>query len=135
MGLGAVVLKETNEKIDQCGLTMQQWRENEILEIGYLFQKAHWHKGYATEAKTACKEYAFVLFDTEYVYLIIRNTNIASQNVAVRNGMRIVDNDFKNFRNVDMEVFCIPQSEQIHIMRKKEKDKFRVDDEPEKELI
>ena len=36
-GLWAVVLKETNEMIGQCGLTMQGWREKEILEIGYLF--------------------------------------------------------------------------------------------------
>ena len=49
-GLWAVVLKETNEMIGQCGLTIQSWREKEILEIGYLFQKAYWHKGYATEA-------------------------------------------------------------------------------------
>lgn len=48
-GLWAVVLKETNEMIGQCGLTMQDRRENEILEIGYLFQKAYWHKDYATE--------------------------------------------------------------------------------------
>jgi len=44
-GLWAVVLKETNEMIGQCGLTMQGWREKEILEIGFLFQKAYWHKG------------------------------------------------------------------------------------------
>lgn len=55
-GLWAVVLKETNEMIGQCGLTMQSWKEREILEIGYLFQKAYWHKGYATEAAIACKE-------------------------------------------------------------------------------
>ncbi|BCN30848.1 GNAT family N-acetyltransferase [Anaeromicropila herbilytica] len=48
-GLWAVVLKETNEMIGQCGLIMQNWREKEILEIGYLFQKAYWHKGYATD--------------------------------------------------------------------------------------
>lgn len=40
-GLWAVVLKETNEMIGQCGLTFQSWRERELLEIGYLFQKAY----------------------------------------------------------------------------------------------
>lgn len=39
-GLWAVVLKETGEMIGQCGLTWQKWRDQEILEIGYLFQKA-----------------------------------------------------------------------------------------------
>jgi len=104
-GLWAVVLKETNEMIGQCGLTMQSWRERELLEIGYLFQKAHWHKGYATEAAIACKEYAFSVLNASSVYSIIRDTHIASQNIAVRNGMKIVDKITKNFRYVDMDFF------------------------------
>ncbi|WP_249899364.1 GNAT family N-acetyltransferase [Paenibacillus sp. PK3_47] len=104
-GLWAVVLKETNEMIGQCGLTMQGWREKEILEIGFLFQKAYWHKGYATEAAIACKEYAFSVLNANRVYSIIRDTNIASQKVAVRNGMNIIDEDTKNFRNIDMKFF------------------------------
>jgi RimJ/RimL family protein N-acetyltransferase len=104
-GLWAVELKETNEMIGQCGLTMQGWREKEILEIGYLFQKAYWHKGYATEAAIACKEYAFSLLNASSVYSIIRDTNIASQKVAVSNGMNIIDKDTKKFRNIDMEFF------------------------------
>jgi len=102
-GLWAVVLKETNEMIGQCGLTMQGWREKEILEIGFLFQKAYWHKGYATEAAIACKEYAFSVLNANRVYSIIRDTNVAAQKVAVRNGMNIIDKDTKNFRNIDME--------------------------------
>ena len=57
-GLWAVVLKETDEMIGQCGLTMQPWKDNEVLEIGYLFQRAYWHKGYALESAKACKQYA-----------------------------------------------------------------------------
>lgn len=104
-GLWAVVLKETNEMIGQCGLTMQSWREKELLEIGYLFQKAYWHKGYATEAAMACKEYAFSVLNAGSVYSMIRDTHIASQNVAVRNGMKIVDTFTKNFRYEDMDFF------------------------------
>lgn len=104
-GLWAIVLRETNEMIGQCGLTMQGWRDKEILEIGYLFQKAYWHKGYATEAVIACKEYAFSVLNASSVYSIVRDTHIASQNVAVRNGMNIIDKDTKNFRNVEMEFF------------------------------
>ena len=104
-GLWAVELKETNEMIGQCGLTMQGWREKEILEIGYLFQKAYWHKGYATEAAIACKEYAFSVLNASSVYSIVRDTNIAAQNVAVRNGMNIIDKDTKTFRYIDMDFF------------------------------
>lgn len=101
-GLWAVVLKETGEMIGQCGLTMQPWKERQILEIGYLFQKAYWHQGYATEAARACKEYAFTKLDADEVFSVIRDTNIASQNVALRNGMAIVDTWVKHFRGVDM---------------------------------
>ncbi len=88
-GLWAVVLKETEEMIGQCGLTMQKWRGEEVLEVGYLFQKEHWHKGYAAEAVAACRDYAFTVLHADRVYSIIRNTHIASQKVAARNGMKI----------------------------------------------
>ena len=88
--------------IGQCGLTMQKWKENELLEIGYLFEREYWHKGYATEAAVACKKYAFEILNVEEVCSIIRDTNIASQNVALRNGMKITDTWIKNYRNVDM---------------------------------
>ena len=54
-GLWAVILKDTGELIGQCGLTTQPWEDREVLEVGYLFQKAYWHQGYATEAAQACK--------------------------------------------------------------------------------
>lgn len=101
-GLWAVILKETNEMIGQCGLTMQPWKEKEVLEIGYLFERAYWHKGYATEAARACKKYAFEVLNATEVCSIIRDTNIASQNVAVRNGMTIKDRCIKHYKGVDM---------------------------------
>ena len=104
-GLWAVVLKETNEMIGQCGLTLQGWRDKEMLEIGYLFQKAYWHRGYAAEEAIACREYAFTVLDADSVCSMIRDTHIASQNVAVRNGMKIIDKAAKNFRNTEMNFF------------------------------
>ena len=101
-GLWAVILKESNEIIGQCGLTMQDCNGKMVLEIGYLFQKAFWHKGYATEAAIACKEYAFEELNADEVYSIVRDTNIASQNVAKRNSMTITAQFVKHYRNVDM---------------------------------
>lgn len=101
-GLYAVILKENGEMIGQCGLTFQDFNGNQVLEVGYLFQKAYWHKGYATEAARACKEYAFTVLDADEVYSIIRDTNIPSQKVAERNGMVRVGVFTKHYRGVDM---------------------------------
>ncbi len=101
-GLWAVILKESGELIGQCGLTMQPWKEQEVLEIGYLFRRLYWHKGYATEAARACKNYAFKTLGADEVCSIIRDTNTASQNVALRNGMSRKDCWTKHYRGVDM---------------------------------
>ena len=101
-GLWAVILKETGELIGQCGLTMQECRDKELLEIGYLFQKKYWHMGYASEAAIACKNYAFNRLEAEAVYSIIRDSNIPSQRVAGRNGMTMTDQFVKHYYNMDM---------------------------------
>ena len=101
-GLWAVTLKESGRLIGQCGLTMQRWKEAEVLEIGYLFERQFWHHGYATEAARACKTFAFETLDAAEVCSIIRDTNIASQNVALRNGMHPADTWVKHYRGVDM---------------------------------
>jgi len=104
-GLWAVMLKGTDNMIGQCGLTMQNYSDKQILEVGYLFQKSFWGKGYATEAAVACRDYAFEKLDATEVFSIIRDTNIASQNVAKRNGMAIVDTFIKHYRGIDMPHF------------------------------
>ena len=101
-GLWAVVLKETGIMVGQCGLSMQDFNSNKVLEVGYLFQKDYWHRGYASEAAIACKEYAFDKLNAKEVYSIIRDTNIPSQNVAIRNGMTCVGKFIKHYRGIDM---------------------------------
>lgn len=101
-GLWAAVLNETDELIGQCGLTMQPWRGSEVLEVGYLFRRDCWHNGYAAEAAHACMEYAFRELNADEVCSIIRDTNAASQRVALRNGMKPVDSWVKHYRGVDM---------------------------------
>ena len=107
-GLWAVILKETNEMIGQCGLTMQPWKNREVLEVGYLFERRYWRRGYATEAARACKKYAFEALGAREVYSIIRDTNFASQRVALRNGMALRGSFIKRYYNMDMPhlVFC-----------------------------
>lgn len=105
-GLWAVVLRETGEMIGQCGITLQSWRQQTLPEIGFLFAKDFWHRGYATEAAAACKAYAFSVLDEACVYSIIRDSNTAAQNVARRMGMELTDRDRKPLRNMEMD-FCL----------------------------
>ena len=101
-GLWAVILKQNGKLIGQCGLTLQPWNNLEVLEIGYLFNKAYWHKGFAAEAAAACKNYAFNVLKAAEVCSIIRDTNIPSQNVALRNGMVKTDSMIKHYKGIDM---------------------------------
>jgi len=101
-GVWAVILKENGELIGQCGLSMQPCEDREVLEIGYIFQKEYWHKGYATVAAVACREYAFDTLGADEVFSIIRDTNIASQNVAKRNGMSVCGTFVKHYYGIDM---------------------------------
>lgn len=107
-GLLAVVLKSDGQMIGQCGLTMQNItscdsiHEKNVIEIGYLLQKSYWHNGYATEAARGCKAYAFEELNVGEVYSTVRDTNFASQNVAIRNGMTKVGEFVKHYYNLHM---------------------------------
>ena len=114
-GIWAVILKENNELIGHCGLSMQPCEDREVLEIGYIFQKEYWYKGYATEAAIACKEYAFDKLGADEVFSLIRDTNIASQNVAKRNGMSVCGTFMKHYRGIDMlhYIFSIKKENEL----------------------
>ena len=107
-GLWGMIQKTTGQLIGQCGLTWQDFNGKQVLEVGYLLRKDCWRRGYATEAAIACKEYAFDVLHAGEVYSIIRDTNTASQNVARRNGMKIVGQLVKHYYHMDMPhlVFC-----------------------------
>ena len=114
-GLWAVILKDTGEMIGQCGLTNQLWEDRTILEVGYLFAKAFWHHGYATEAARACMDFAFHTLHAEEVYSIIRDTNTASQNVAKRNGMIETERSIRHYRGIAMPHVLFAKTENSQI--------------------
>ncbi|MGN0107376.1 MAG: GNAT family N-acetyltransferase [Hominilimicola sp.] len=107
-GLWAVIDKGSGKFLGQCGITWQDVDGEQVPEIGYLFKRKYWHSGYAAEAAQGCKKYAFEMLGFDGVYSIIRDNNIASQNVAQRNGMKVITTIVKHYYGMDMPhlVFC-----------------------------
>ncbi len=101
-GLWAVILKETGALIGQAGITMQEVEGERVPEVGYLFHRSYWHHGYAIEAAAACKKYAFEMLGYSEIFTIVRDINIPSMNVAIRNGMLIRKRFIKHYRGVEM---------------------------------
>lgn len=101
-GLWAVIEKETGELIGLCGLTWQDWAGRRVPEIGYQFRRDRWHHGFAAEAASACRDYAFRVLGFPEVYSIIRDSNFPSQRVALRNGMALRGSFVKHYYGVDM---------------------------------
>ncbi len=108
-GLWAVILKTTGNVIGQAGLTMQPYKNEEVLEIGYLLKYQYWHKGYAREAAAACKEYAFEKLNQYKVYSIIKADNWRSVKVAESIGMKKETEFITRYYNGDMlhYLYCI----------------------------
>ena len=90
-GLWAVISKTSGVMVGQAGLTMQPYRNKDVLEIGYLLKKEFWHCGYAREAAEGCKRYAFEQLKRDRVSSIIKSDNLASIRVAESIGMRKED--------------------------------------------
>ena len=89
-GLWAVCLKDTGEMIGDCGLTLQNIEGDMLPEIGYHIRKDCQHKGYAKEAATAVKKWAFSNTGYPALYSYCKYTNVASYKTAESIGMRFL---------------------------------------------
>ncbi|MEN8138095.1 MAG: GNAT family N-acetyltransferase [Bacteroidota bacterium] len=82
------------ELIGQCGLLLQEIDGKEELEIGYHVMPEYWNNGYAFEAANAWKNYAFQNRINNSLISMIHTGNIASQEVAKKNGMTLEKETF-----------------------------------------
>lgn len=81
-GLWAVVLKETDAVIGDCGLTLQTVLGREELEIGYHIQPEHQGKGFATEAARGCLAWGFHHTSHGRIISLMNVANQPSRRVA-----------------------------------------------------
>ena len=90
-GLWAVCLKETEEMIGDCGLTMQNINGTVCPEIGYHIRRDCQRKGYAKEAASAVRDWTFKNTQFNVVYSYMKKDNIASVATAKAIGMHKSD--------------------------------------------
>ena len=99
-GLWAVCLKDTGEMIGDCGLTLQNIEGVTLPEIGYHIRADHQRKGYAKEAATAVRDWAFANTDYPALYSYCKYTNVGSYKTAESIGMHFE----KEFPDSDNEI-------------------------------
>jgi RimJ/RimL family protein N-acetyltransferase len=87
-GLWTVTLRSTGEYVGDCGLTIQKPEGKREIEVGYHVRPDLQGKGYATEAATACRDYAAKVLGVGRLIAIIHPDNLPSQRVAEKIGLR-----------------------------------------------
>ncbi len=89
-GKWAVIHRQTGRLIGYCGIAVEQIDGKIENELGYRFDSNFWGQGLATEAASACLEYAFNTLHLEYVLGIVEPENIASVRVLQKVGMSFI---------------------------------------------
>lgn len=89
-GLWAVCLKESGEMIGDCGLTLQNIEGEMLPEIGYHIRRDCQNKGYAKEAASAVRDWAFSKTAFTALYSYCKYTNLPSIKTAESIGMEFL---------------------------------------------
>lgn len=87
-GLWLAAEKATGAPVGQVGLVLQTIEGQKRAEVGWLLDRPHWGKGYATEAASAVRDAAFTRWNYPEVISLVRPANTPSQRVAERIGMK-----------------------------------------------
>lgn len=102
LGFFLISENKTGNIIGQAALEPDTIEGKQYYEIGYILKKEYWHKGYATEAAKALKEYAFNTLKLNEVIFEIRPNNLSSRKVAENLGAEICGEFIKNVRSKKM---------------------------------
>jgi ribosomal-protein-alanine N-acetyltransferase len=88
-GLFSVILKSEGLLIGDCGLETKQIDGVALTELGYDFRSDYWNRGFATEAASAVRDFAFGTLHLPRLISLIRVGNAASRRVSEKIGMRL----------------------------------------------
>ncbi|QJR11944.1 Acetyltransferase [Usitatibacter rugosus] len=97
-GNWAVEIRETGEFIGFTGLSVPKrvLPFSPCVEVGWRLAKAHWGKGYATEAATASLRAGFDTVGLEEIVSFTALINLRSRAVMERIGMKNANADFEH---------------------------------------
>lgn len=86
-GLFSVILKSEGKLIGNCGLEHMVLDGEDMIELGYDFASHYWNRGFATEAASAVRDYAFAILGLKRLVSLIQSHNMASRRVSEKIGM------------------------------------------------
>lgn len=88
-GLWLMRLAGTDRFVGDCGLTVQHVEGEAEVEVGYRVRSDLWCRGLATEAASACRDYATAVLGLDRLVAIVDPRNRPSQRVAEKIGMTV----------------------------------------------
>ena len=109
-GLWAVCLRESGELIGDCGLTMQQINGAIRPEIGYHIRRDMQRRGYAREAASAVRDWAFTHTPFQILYSYMPAANLPSARTARSYGGHLVE-EYDDPANGLTRVYAITRAE------------------------
>jgi len=83
----AVILKSENRLIGGCGIRVKNLDQREA-DLGYVFHRAYWGNGYATEVSRALIEFGFSKLKLHRIWATCDVRNKASAAVLRKAGMK-----------------------------------------------
>ena len=101
---------ENDTFIGDCGITMQRIGRWIRPEIGCHINKKYHRMGLASEAARCCHDYIFENTPFNTVYSYTTADNAASSGVAVKNGMKLVD-EYTNTDGKRLKAYAIAREE------------------------
>lgn len=84
----SVVLKSTQEIIGTVMIFNFDQEANHA-EVGYVFNKGHWGKGYGTECVSLMSGFAFESLNLHKLYARVVDANIGSAHILEKNGYEL----------------------------------------------